>query len=99
MPLSCPAPCLPFLAWQQRDEFLWYDEVPLFEDELHDNGVSQLSVKVRVMPRFFLALLRFWLRVDQVFLRLVDTRILHFFGSDRVLRQQKTQEASFELLK
>lgn len=29
-----------------RDPILFYDEVPLFESELDDNGVSQLSVKV-----------------------------------------------------
>ena len=29
-----------------RDPILFYDEVPLYESELDDNGVSQLSVKV-----------------------------------------------------
>ena len=30
-----------------RDPILFYDEVPLYESELDDNGVSQLSVKVQ----------------------------------------------------
>ena len=34
----------PLLA---RDPILYYDEVPLYESELDDNGVSQLSVKAR----------------------------------------------------
>ena len=29
-----------------RDPILYYDEIPLFESELDDNGVSQLLVKV-----------------------------------------------------
>lgn len=29
-----------------RDPILFYDEVPLYESELDDNGVSQLTVKV-----------------------------------------------------
>ena len=30
-----------------RDPILFFDEVPLYESELDDNGVSQLRVKVR----------------------------------------------------
>lgn len=29
-----------------RDPILFYDEIPLYESELDDNGVSQLLVKV-----------------------------------------------------
>lgn len=36
---------------QSRDPILFYDDVTLFEDELHDHGAVQLNVKVRVMPR------------------------------------------------
>ena len=31
-----------------RDPILFYDEVPLYESELDDNGVASLSVKVCV---------------------------------------------------
>ncbi len=34
----------PLLA---RDPILFYDEVPLYESELDDNGVARLSVKAR----------------------------------------------------
>lgn len=50
-------------------------QVPLFESDLDDNGVSQVSVKLRVMPRAWLLLLRFWLRVDGCMVRLRETRI------------------------
>lgn len=33
-------------ALMARDPILYYDEVPLYESELDDNGASQLSVKV-----------------------------------------------------
>lgn len=32
-----------------RDPILFWDEVPLYESELDDNGVSQLRVKVSIL--------------------------------------------------
>ncbi len=49
--------------------------MPLFESDLDDNGVSQVTVKLRVMPRAWLVLLRFWLRVDGCMVRLRETRL------------------------
>lgn len=31
---------------RRKDQIVWFDDVLLYEDELHDNGVSKLSVKV-----------------------------------------------------
>ncbi|KAI9118772.1 hypothetical protein K1719_010217 [Acacia pycnantha] len=50
------------------------------EDELVDNGVSLHTVKARVMPSSWFLLLRFWLRVDGVLIRLRDTRLHCIFG-------------------
>jgi len=47
----------------------------LYESDLDDNGVSQCSVKLRVMPRAWLVLLRFFLRVDGSMVRLRETRL------------------------
>merc|ERR1712059_1785 len=33
-----------------QEKILFFDEVVLYEDELDDNGVTKLSVKMRVMP-------------------------------------------------
>ena len=53
-------------AWQQtsegmdrsmlmaRDPILFWDEIPLYESELDDNGVSQLRVKARDLHPSFL---------------------------------------------
>ena len=83
---------------QRPDQILWYDSLPLFEDELHDNGVASLVVKVRVMPGCFLVLCQFWLRVDAVLMRVYDTRIFHEFGTDHLIREQTCREDSFDEL-
>lgn len=31
---------------KQRENILFYEELTLFEDELHDNGISNLNVKL-----------------------------------------------------
>eukprot|EP00808_Paulinella_micropora_P020439 g42084.t1 len=81
------------------DPILWYHAVDLYEDELHDNGVAKLALKVRVMPACFLLLLRFWLRVDNVLLRIFDTRLYHEFGAGILLKECTEREDSFEQLK
>lgn len=37
---------------QSRDPILYYDDLSLYEDELHDHGLVSLSVKARVMPKY-----------------------------------------------
>uniref|UniRef100_A0A3Q3B081 TIP41-like protein n=1 Tax=Kryptolebias marmoratus TaxID=37003 RepID=A0A3Q3B081_KRYMA len=58
-----------------REHIMFFEDVLLFEDELHDHGVSMISVKIRVMPTSFFLLLRFFLRVDRVLIRINDTRL------------------------
>ncbi|ERM96691.1 hypothetical protein AMTR_s00001p00272840, partial [Amborella trichopoda] len=67
-------------ALSSKEPILFYDEVILYEDELADNGISLLTVKVRVMPNCWFLLLRFWLRVDGVLMRLRDCRMYCPFG-------------------
>lgn len=60
---------------------LFFDEIVLFEDDLHDNGQAQLSIKLRVMPTCAYILSRLWVRVDNVVVRSRETRVLvDFFG-------------------
>ncbi|XP_073005068.1 TIP41-like protein [Typha latifolia] len=104
------------LHWEDTDErldlavlsskepILFYDEVVLYEDELADNGVSLLTVKVRVMPSCWFLLLRYWLRVDGVLMRLRDTRIYCAFDSNdnagpTVLRENCWREATIQSLR
>ena len=41
-----PAHTIPLSELTRPDPILFYAEVPLFEDELHDNGSSQLLVRI-----------------------------------------------------
>jgi len=80
---------------KRRDPVYWFDHVLLYEDELHDNGISHVSVKVRVMPTFWLVLLRSWLRVDGVVIRVKDVRVFHKFGTTEVFREVQSREVTF----
>lgn len=82
-----------------REQIMFFDDVLLFEDELHDHGVSMISVKIRVMPTSFFLLLRFFLRVDGVLIRINDTRLYHEAGNSYMLREFSTRESKIEELK
>lgn len=89
------------VALASREPILFYDEVVLYEDELADNGVSLLTVKVRVMPSSWFLLLRFWLRVDGVLMRLRDTRMRCVFsdsGNPVILRENCWRESTVQAL-
>ncbi|KAK3149269.1 hypothetical protein QOZ80_3AG0215140 [Eleusine coracana subsp. coracana] len=91
------------VALSAKEPILFYDEVILYEDELADSGISFLTVRVRVMPTGWFLLLRFWLRVDGVLMRLRDTRIYCSFGNGDeakpvVLRECCWREATFASL-
>jgi type 2A phosphatase activator TIP41 len=83
-------------------DILFFDHIILYEDELHDNGDSSLSVKTvlllnikkkRVMEDCFFILLRFFLRVDNVLIRIIDNRIYHEIGSDHLIREYLHRES------
>ncbi|WVQ75824.1 hypothetical protein IAR50_005457 [Cryptococcus sp. DSM 104548] len=81
------------------DQILYYEDVPLYEDELHDNGESMLNTRIRVMPHCFFILSRLFVRVDNVLFRMYDVRIYHAFGSTEIIREVKGMEAGYEEVK
>jgi type 2A phosphatase activator TIP41 len=87
----------------ERDPILLYDELTLYESELDDNGIAHLGLKVRVMPKCWYVLLRFWLRVDGVLIRLIETRVFcdvrDASGAPRVLRETQFREETWEQLR
>ncbi|KAJ9574255.1 hypothetical protein L9F63_026098, partial [Diploptera punctata] len=83
---------------RQREKILFYHDLCLFEDELHDNGTAVCSVKIRVMPSSFFILLRYFLRIDNVLLRINDTRFYHEFETDFILREYTSKEAKVQEL-
>ncbi|KAG9128273.1 hypothetical protein FRC07_001914 [Ceratobasidium sp. 392] len=91
---------IPIAELQRPDPILFYAEIPLYEDELHDNGSSILTIRIRVMPGSLFVLSRFTLRVDDVLFRNFDTRIFHSFsGSPLVVRDVRGWEAPYKTLR
>ncbi|QSL64745.1 hypothetical protein MERGE_002047 [Pneumocystis wakefieldiae] len=86
---------IPLDKLKRRDPILFFEEVILYEDELSDNGMSLLSIKVRVMPERLLLLQRFFMRLDNVIFRIRDTRIYIEFSTGKVLREYIEKEASY----
>lgn len=81
------------------DQIIFYDDVPLFEDELHDNGQSIYNVRIRVMPHSYFVLARLFLRVDDVIFRLHDVRVYHEFGTEKIIREITGYEGSYDEVK
>ncbi len=77
----------------------WFSNMTLFEDELADNGLSNLTVMSRVMKSCFLIRMRFYLRVDNVLLRVYDTRFFHDFTKNYLLRDYEIRESSWQQTK
>jgi len=77
----------------------YYNDISLFEDELGDCGLSQSNFRFRVMGDCFFGLLRFYLRVDEVLIRIYDTRFYHEFGHSYILREFTCKEATYEVLR
>ncbi|KAM7185387.1 TIP41-like protein [Rhypophila sp. PSN 637] len=87
---------IPLPLLQRRDPILFAQEVVLYESELDDNGISILSVKFRVMPKRMLLLSRLFMRLDNVLVRVRDTRIYVDFETDQVIREYTAREEHFE---
>ncbi|KAK4058024.1 Tap42 interacting protein [Microbotryomycetes sp. JL221] len=78
---------------------LFYDEVPLFEDELGDNGIADLTCRVRVNSTSAFILSRFFLRIDLVLFRVFDVRVFVDFEQRQILRETRGRQASYNAVK
>ncbi|KAH9817270.1 TIP41-like family-domain-containing protein [Melampsora americana] len=92
-------PGIPLAVLSRPDPILFFDEVTLFEDELHDNGMASLQVKVRVMPSCIFVLSRFFLRVDGVIFRVFDVRLFIDIKKNQIIREVKGKEMSYNEVK
>ncbi|KAI2637386.1 TIP41-like family-domain-containing protein [Xylaria nigripes] len=90
---------IPIELLKRRDPILFFDNVMLYESELDDNGISILSVKLRVHEQRMLLLSRLYMRLDNVVCRIRDTRIYVDFASEVVTREYAAKEASFNDVK
>ncbi|KAJ1364585.1 hypothetical protein KIN20_024707 [Parelaphostrongylus tenuis] len=78
---------------KRQEPIGFYAQVLLYEDELADHGTAQMSVRLRVMPDFFFVLMRFYLRIDRVIVRVCDTRVVGDNDKDHVIREWSLREA------
>jgi type 2A phosphatase activator TIP41 len=90
---------IPIELLKRPDPILFFEEVVLYESELDDNGISILSCKLRVMPDRMLLLCRLFLRLDNVIVRIRDTRIYVEFATSKVIRDYTEKEDTFDKVK
>ncbi|XP_028414892.1 TIP41-like protein [Dendronephthya gigantea] len=79
---------------KKKEKIYFFEDIILFEDELADNGCALLNVKMRIMQGSFFILLRFYLRVDGVLVRINDTRIHYQAGNNYFLREYTSREST-----
>ena len=84
---------------KRQEAILFYEEMTLYEDELADNGMSTLTLKIRCMPSGFFILLRYFLRVDGVLIRCFDTRYHHEVEKNYILREYSERQSAIGALK
>jgi type 2A phosphatase activator TIP41 len=89
---------IPIELLKRPDPILFFEEVVLYESELDDNGISMLSIKVRVMPERMLLLCRLFMRLDNVLLRIRDTRVYVDFQRGKVTREYTASEEKFGIV-
>eukprot|EP00826_Nyctotherus_ovalis_P056682 TRINITY_DN7700_c0_g1_i1.p1 TRINITY_DN7700_c0_g1~~TRINITY_DN7700_c0_g1_i1.p1 ORF type:complete len:324 (+),score=105.32 TRINITY_DN7700_c0_g1_i1:83-1054(+) len=87
---------IPFHKLGKDNPVLHFDEVHFFEDDLDDLGFAQAMVRFRVMADNFYVLLRNYVRVDGLIVRVMDTRVYHELGSNELLREFQYKECSYE---
>ncbi|KAF2705667.1 TIP41-domain-containing protein [Pleomassaria siparia CBS 279.74] len=90
---------IPLALLRRPDPILFFDDVMLYEDELADNGIAMLSCKIRVMPARLLLLVRYFMRLDDVLVRIRDTRVYVEFATGEVIREYTAREEKYELVK
>ena len=81
------------------ENVLNYNQVHFFEDELGDIGFSEGKIGFGVMNECFLGLMRCYLRVDNMLVRNIDTKIYHKFGDKYIIRNFTVKEKTYDELK
>ncbi|EPE32972.1 hypothetical protein GLAREA_05984 [Glarea lozoyensis ATCC 20868] len=90
---------IPIELLKRPDPILFFEEVVLYESELDDNGISLFSCKLRVMPDRMLLLCRLFMRLDNVLIRVRDTRIYVDFTLGKIIRDYTEKEDTFDAVK
>lgn len=86
---------IPFDRLGQDNPIVHFGEIYLHECDLEDSGYTMGQARFRVMNDCFYILLRSYVRVDGVRVRLMDTRIFHDFTSNYLLREFTHKEGDY----
>jgi type 2A phosphatase activator TIP41 len=86
---------IPIDKLSSNNPIKFYDDMILYEDELGDNGISILNIKIRVMSNCLLILQRLFIRVDNVLVRIIDTRLYIDFEEYKIIREQKIMQDDY----
>lgn len=89
---------IPVERLSPENKIIEYNQIEFFEDELSDNGISEGKIRFRVMDDCFYGLMRSYLRVDNVIIRNIDTRIYYGFGDEYIIRNISVKEMSYSKL-
>ena len=89
---------IPFEKLGPENKIIEYNQIEFFEDELSDNGISDGKIRFRIMKDCFYGLMRSYVRVDNVLIRNIDTRIYYGFGDEHIIRNVSVKEMSYEKL-
>ena len=80
------------------ENILDYEQIHFFEDELGDIGFSEGKIGFGVMENNFLGLMRSYIRVDNMIVRNIDTKIYHKFGENYIIRNFTVKEKNYDEL-
>jgi type 2A phosphatase activator TIP41 len=78
---------IPIARLGRDNPILHFAEVYLYEDDLGDQGYTACNLRFRVMADCFYVLHRYYLRVDEVLVRIFDTRMFHSYDSNYIIRE------------
>lgn len=90
---------IPYAKLGPENPILHHGSLYLFESDLEDCGYAMGQMRFRVMEDCYFILVRYYLRVDGVRVRMFDTRIYHEFGTNYLVREFKHLESDFEMLR
>lgn len=97
--VTTPEATIPFQMLSPENPIKHFGQIYLFETDLEDCGYALSTVRFRVMGDCFYILLRYYLRVDGVSVRIIDTRIFHEFGKDFIHREFQFCESTYDELR
>ena len=76
-----------------------YNQVYFYEDELGDVGFSEGKIGLGVTEDYFIGLLRSYIRVDNMIVRNIDTKLYYKFGDKYIIRSFTVKEKNYDELK